>query len=161
MLEVCQADYENTTQAADVVRLLDIYARDPMGGGTPLSEDTKTRLIPAMAARQGAFSVLVYVDGQAAALANCFEGFSTFKAKILVNIHDVMVHPDYRGRKLSTRLLEKVEEIAKARGACKLTLEVLSKNEPAKASYQKFGFTAYELDPETGTALFWEKTISC
>ncbi|MFT5906124.1 MAG: ribosomal protein S18 acetylase RimI-like enzyme, partial [Cryomorphaceae bacterium] len=42
---------------------------------------------------------------------------------------------------------------------CKITLEVLSKNEVAKSAYQKFGFSGYELDPEAGKALFWEKPI--
>ena len=31
-------------------------------------------------------------------LATTFEGFSTFAAKPLINIHDIAVLPDYRGR---------------------------------------------------------------
>jgi len=36
---------------------------------------------------------------------------------------------------ISQMMLEKVEEIAKEKGCCKITLEVLSNNEVAKSSY--------------------------
>jgi ribosomal protein S18 acetylase RimI-like enzyme len=60
---------------------------------------------------------------------------------------------------LSQALLRKVEEIAVARGCCKLTLEVLAGNRRAKAAYDRFGFSAYELDPELGAAVFWQKIL--
>ncbi|HDK37432.1 MAG TPA: GNAT family N-acetyltransferase, partial [Thiolapillus brandeum] len=74
-------------------------------------------------------------------------------------IHDVMVIKSHRGQGISSRMLEKVEETARQRGCCKLTLEVLEANNIARNAYQKFGFSAYELDPETGQALFWEKSL--
>ena len=40
-----------------------------------------------------------------------------------------------------------------------VTLEVLDGNAPARRAYQRFDFTAYELDPAQGKALFWEKKI--
>ena len=56
-------------------------------------------------------------------------------------------------------MLNKVEDIAISKGCCKITLEILSNNEAAKASYKKFGFISYELDPKAGVALFWQKKI--
>ena len=44
-------------------------------------------------------------------------------------------------------------------GCCKLTLEVLDGNAPAKAAYEKFGFASYELDPAVGGALCWQKKL--
>jgi hypothetical protein len=41
-----------------------------------------------------------------------------------------------------------------------VTLEVLSGNYPAKKVYEQAGFGAYELDPDSGTAEFWQKKIS-
>ena len=38
-LTVDPADYSDPLDAADVLLLLDAYARDPMGGGTALAED--------------------------------------------------------------------------------------------------------------------------
>jgi len=103
--------------------------------------------------------VVATVDGVAAGLINCFQGFSTFKCKPLINVHDVFVHPEHRRAGLVQAMMAIVEKVAKERGACKLTLEVLSNNAPAKGSYAKFGFKNYELDPAQGHAEFWERTF--
>nr|GFD20020.1 hypothetical protein [Tanacetum cinerariifolium] len=55
-------------------------------------------------------------------------------------------------------MLTKVEEIARQRGCCKMTLEVLEGNEVALGAYRKLGFSDYQLDPQMGRALFWQKT---
>lgn len=156
---VIQVDYSNEQQGADLVFLLDSYARDPMGGAEPLSASTKAGLVSALAKLPHAFSVICYVDGKPAGLINCFEAFSTFACKPVVNIHDVVVIDAFRGLGLSKQMLTKVEEIAKSRGCCKLTLEVLEGNKVAQASYQSFGFAGYELDPEMGKAMFWQKKL--
>jgi ribosomal protein S18 acetylase RimI-like enzyme len=56
-------------------------------------------------------------------------------------------------------MLEKVEDIAISKGCCKLTLEVLEGNKIARASYNKFGFSDYVLDPKMGKALFFQKVL--
>ncbi len=159
MIDIVLADYRDPSHQQAILILLDAYARDPMGGGQGLDENVKQRLLPLLAAEPGAFSVLAHVDGHPAGLVNCFQALSTFRARPLINIHDVTVLPEYRGRGLSTAMLRKVEEIARERGCCKLTLEVLEGNEIARRAYEKFGFTGYELDPELGQALFWEKKL--
>lgn len=158
-IEILIADYANEQHALDVGYLLNDYARDPMGAGKPLDSGIQGKVAHELSKQHGAFSVLAYVDGNAAGLVNCLHGFSSFKCKPLINIHDVGVVKKYRGLGISTRMLEKVEEVAKLRGCCKLTLEVLSGNEPAKKSYEKFGFEGYELDPAIGKAEFWEKPL--
>ena len=130
-----------------------------MGGGKPLEEYVIENIADELSRIPHAFSVICYVDNQAAGLVNCFELFSTFSCKPLINIHDVIVLKEYRGKGLSHKMLKKVEEIAIEKGCCKLTLEVLSNNEIAKSSYKKFGFSGYELDPEAGQALFWDKKL--
>lgn len=40
----------------------------------------------------------------------------------------VIVLKEFRGDNLSQKMLAKVEEVAKSKGCCKLTLEVLNKN---------------------------------
>jgi GNAT superfamily N-acetyltransferase len=152
-------DYQDNEQVSVLIDLLNHYANDPMGGGKALSEEVRKTLPEKLANFPGAFSFIVYVDGKPAAFTNCLMGFSTFKAKPLVNIHDLAVHGDYRGRGLSHVLLEAVEKEARERGCCKVTLEVLSGNDIAQQSYRKFGFNGYELDAETGQALFWEKPL--
>ena len=90
-VKVIQADYHNPQHARHVIELLDCYATDPMGGGMALSDYTAQNLIPTLADRSDAFSILAYVDGQPAGLTNCFEGFSTFACQPLINIHDVVL----------------------------------------------------------------------
>ena len=127
--------------------------------GAALPQAVQQSLASELAKIPNAFSVLCYVDNKPAGLVNCFTGFSTFKCKPLVNIHDVTVFKDFRGLGLSQRMLKKVEQIAQERGCCKLTLEVLEGNEIARNAYLKLGFDSYELDPAMGRALFWQKLI--
>lgn len=158
-INIVVVDYTNAGQGKDLVELLDNYALDPMGGGEALEPQVKNNLVAELAKLPHAFSVMAYVNDKPAGLINCFFGFSTFACKPLVNIHDVVVSSEFRGLGLSQKMLEKVEQYAKSKGCCKLTLEVLQGNEVAKASYRKFGFAGYELDPEMGNAVFWQKKI--
>jgi ribosomal protein S18 acetylase RimI-like enzyme len=158
-LTVRLADYSDARDAGDVLALLDSYARDPMGGGTPLTEDVRERLIPGLMSTPGAFSMIARLDGVAVGLANCFSAYSTFAAAPLVNVHDFVVAPGHRQQGIGRALLAAVEAEAGRRGACKVTLEVLSGNEPAKALYAACGFGDYQLDPAAGHALFWQKKL--
>ncbi|MFN3863822.1 MAG: GNAT family N-acetyltransferase [Erythrobacter sp.] len=158
-LAIGLADYRDPRDAADLVALLDAYARDPMGGGEPLADGVKARLARDLAANRHAFSLLARLDGEAVGLANCFMGYSTFAAAPLVNIHDLAVLPGRRGAGIGTALLAAIEAEALKRGACKVTLEVLSGN-PARRLYARAGYGDYRLDPATGHALFWQKRLT-
>lgn len=158
-VEIIEADYRNSRHGADLVLLLNAYAQDPMGGGEAIADEVLAALPATLAARTDALTLLAYVDGQPAALLNAFEGFSTFKGKPLLNVHDMAVLPAYRGRGLSQALMTALEERARARGCCKLTLEVLEGNQVARQAYLKAGFAGYELDPQMGKALFWQKNL--
>ena len=158
-IEVVVADYSNKKHAEDLVSLLNDYANDPMGGNEPLSTFAKENLTAELSKIPHAFSILCYVDGEPAGFANCFEAFSTFNCKPLVNIHDLAVNSDFRGKKLSQKILDKVEEVANEKKCCKVTLEVLEGNEAAKSAYLKYGFMPYQLDNENGNAQFWQKPI--
>ncbi len=156
---VLQASYSNPVHADALGFVLNHYAEDVMGGGQPLSADTLQQLAGELAKRPHAFSVLAFVAGQPVGVVNCFEGFSTFACRPLVNIHDVAVIKEWRGKGISQKMLAKVEEIARQRGWCKLTLEMLQGNTVAQGAYRKMGFAGYELDPQMGQALFWQKSL--
>lgn len=151
-------DYQNEQQGKDLVMLLNAYALDPMGGGEPLADDVKKNLVAALAKRHDFMTVLAYVNSKPAGI-NCVEGFSTFKCKPLLNIHDCGVLKEYRSLGLSQSLFAEVEKIAYERGYCKLTLEVLQGNIIAQNAYKKLGFSGYELNVDTGQAMFWEKLL--
>ena len=158
-VQVLQADYGDPVHARAVVDLLDAYARDPAGGGQALSEFARLHLVQELARRPSAFSLLAYSEARAVGLINAIEGFSTFACRPLVNVHDVVVLASYRGQGIAERMLQKVEQIALARGACKLTLEVLSGNRSAIAAYERAGFAPYALDPAMGQAQFFQKWL--
>ena len=158
-IEIIKADYLDAVHESDIQTLLNAYASNPMGGGKALTCEVKNNVVKELAKLPHAFSLLGYIDGIPISLVTCFEAFSTFTCKPLINIHDIFVLEKFRGKGVSQQMLAKVEEIAKSKNCCKITLEVLSNNSAAKASYLKFGFSDYELDPATGSALFWQKLI--
>ena len=159
-IKIAHANYADEKQALDIAYLLDIYAQDTMGGDEALPVYVKENLVAELAKRPYAFSLLAYAGVEPVGLVNCFEGFSSFACKPLINIHDVFVLDGFRGLGISQLLLSEVESMAKERGCCKITLEVLEGNNAAKQSYAKQGFAAYALDPSMGSALFWQKCIN-
>ena len=160
MIEVVRVRYADPAHAAALLDLLDAYARDPAGGGEPLSDFARDHLIAELAARPFMFSVLAFDGGTPVGLVNAIEGFSTFACRPLVNVHDVVVAASHRGRGIAARMFAEVEAIARERGACKLTLEVLDGNASARTLYQRLGFTAYQLDPAMGHAQFMHKWLA-
>jgi len=156
-INIARVDYGNLQQGIDLVMLLDSYARDPMGGGEPLSQFVKDNLVAELSKRDFGLSLIAYVDNQPAGLLNAFEGFSTFACKPLFNVHDIIVLEQFRGLQLSQLLLQELEIIARSKGCCKITLEVLEGNSIAQRAYRKAGFAGYELDPQMGKAMFWQK----
>ena len=156
---ILQANYKDTFHAQAIVQLLDAYAQDPAGGGQPLSAFAKANLVNELASRPQAFSVLAFEGDTPVGLVNCIEGFSTFACKPLVNVHDVVVLDSHRGQRVGEQMLVLAEQIAKQRGACKLTLEVLSGNPSAIKLYERIGFESYQLDPALGSALFLQKQL--
>lgn len=159
MIEVVRARYDEPAHASALVELLDRYARDPAGGGAPLSGFARSNLVAELAARPFIFSVLAFDGDRPVGLVNAIEGFSTFACRPLVNVHDVMVVDSHRGRGIAARMFGEIEAIARERGACKLTLEVLDGNASARALYQRLDFTAYQLDPAMGHAQFLHKWL--
>ena len=140
--------------------MLDLYARDVMGGSKPLSQFAHRNVAAELAKRPHAFSVLAFVGETPVGLVNCFEGFSTFACKPLVNVHDLAVHPDFRKLGVARQMLALVESIARERGCCKLTLEVLQGNTPAIHLYETTGFVGYQLAGGMGQAMFLQKPLT-
>lgn len=154
------ADFSLAKDARALVQLMQEYAQDPMGGGTPIAESILAGLPQKLKAYQGAFSVIAWQGDTPIGLTNCFETLSTFKASPLINIHDVVVSRQSRGLGVTPKMLAMVEKVAAERGCCKLTLEVLEGNQRAQKVYLEFGFAGYELDEKFGKAQFWEKPLN-
>jgi ribosomal protein S18 acetylase RimI-like enzyme len=158
-ISIINVDFNNPIHSQALLQMLDEYACDPMGGGTPLSEFCRTHLIEALKIRPTVCAVLALVDTMPAGFSICMEGFSTFACQPLLNIHDFAVSPAFRGHGIGRQLLAHIEGLAAARGCCKMTLEVLQGNQVAQSLYRACGFAPYELDPAMGGALMMQKLV--
>ena len=158
-LSICRVDFKQSAHRDALINLLDAYAQDPMGGGEPLADEVKARLCDDMAERPTVESFIAWLDNTPVGLVNCVEGFSTFKSRPLMNIHDLAVLPGHRGMGVGQALMQAAQAHAQARGCCKLTLEVLTGNARALRSYARFGFEPYTLDPAAGQASFMQKWL--
>lgn len=154
-----QADLDRPDHQAAVLSLIDAYSRDPMGDGAPLTAEVRGRLIPGLRRHPTTLVFLAYESDTAVGVAVCFLGFSTFAARPLVNIHDFAILPTHRGRGLGRGLLAAVEMRARELGCCKLTLEVLDRNDRALRTYTGAGFKRYSLQPGAGEAIFLTKGL--
>lgn len=159
-LRIVAVDLADAAISRDWLELLDHYAHDPMGGGSGLSDYARTHLVGALAGQPGFHGALAYSGENAVGLINCFAGFSTFAARPLLNIHDIVTRDGLRGRGIGQALIAWAEGRARELGCCKLTLEVLANNTRALASYERAGFAPYVLDPQAGHALFLQKYLT-
>src|SRR6185295_11111428 len=96
--------------------------------------------IPALREQPNALVLLAYKDARVVGIATCFLGFSTFAARPLLNVHDLAVLPDCRGRGVGRALLGAVDDAARERGCVKVTLEVQENNRRARRIYEAAGF---------------------
>jgi ribosomal protein S18 acetylase RimI-like enzyme len=153
-LSIVEADLSRIEDAQAVRFLLQSYAADPLGGGIALSDDVLDRVIPGLQMLPGVLVLLAWVDARPAGLAIGFRTFSTWKAAPAINLHDLAVHPDFRGRGIGRALLSAVETHARQTGCCRVTLEVRVDNDPAKKLYLSEGFRPGDHPQE-----FWLKHL--
>ncbi len=159
-VRVLQADLSLPEHQAAVVELVNAYAMDPMGNGRPLDREVKEALIPGLRSHPTTLIFLAWEEMKPVGIAVCFLGFSTFATRPLLNIHDLAVLPEHRGKAIGRMLLAEVEMAARARGCCKLTLEVLENNHGAIKMYQAAGFAPAVYREAAGRALFLAKPLS-
>jgi GNAT superfamily N-acetyltransferase len=139
-LRIRPADLTDARDADSIAMLLNAYAIEPVGGGRPLPRDVQERLVPALRDVPRALVLLALADDAAVGIAVCFFGFSTFRARPLLNIHDLAVLPQHRRKGVARALLQAAEDYARQQGCCRVTLEVLESNSGARELYRSFGF---------------------
>jgi len=154
-LRIERAHFSNPVHSRAVVELLDCYHRDPMGEGCPWDVRRTDELLAGLERHPTLFVLLAWKGAQAVGMAVCLEGFSTFSARPLVNIHDLVVLPEARRQGVAKSLFAAVESEAGKLGACRVTLEVRKDNAAAQALYASLGYGAGETPME-----FWGKRIS-
>lgn len=159
-IEVREADLSDPVHARGLLEVLDEYARGALGGGAALELDVRERLVPALRDNPAALVLLALSAGRVVGVATCFLGFSTFRARSLLNVHDLAVLPEHQGQGIGAALLVAAEERALARGCCKLTLEVREDNARARRLYARRGFGDFELAGRRFPTLFLSKALA-
>ncbi len=137
-----------------LVELINAYLSDNMGENRLLSCDIQDRLISGLTKHPAALLFFAEYKNKLIGLATCFIGFSTFHAKKLINIHDLIVLPEYRRHKVAEKIILFVEKKAQDMDCFKLTLEVRMDNIKAKGLYKKLGFSSGE-----HLMYFWTKRL--
>lgn len=155
---VAEADFNRLAHQQAICDMLDAYSRDPMGNSRPLEPEVRERLVPALRNHPTAVVLLAFDGDRPVGIATCFQGLSTFVARRLLNLHDLAVIPEYRGRGVGRRLLAAVEEKARELGCCKVTLEVLENN-PARQIYEAAGYITPDYGNSAGRSLFLAKPL--
>ncbi|MBI1346764.1 GNAT family N-acetyltransferase [bacterium] len=141
-----RADLNDSADATALVTLLDRYSQGPTGQGHPLADDVRERLAKDLVHHPTVVVYLACIDHQPVGIAVGFLGYSTFAARPLFNLHDLAVLPEHRDQGIGSRLLATVEDFARQQGCCKVTLEVLDRNESARRIYAQAGYGSFD-DP--------------
>ena len=157
---VLQASYTNPVHAEAIGLVLNSLRRRPDGWRPLRCPPTVLKQLPAeLAKRPHAFSVLAFVGGEPAGLVNCFEGFSTFACRPLVNVHDVAVVPKFRGLGLSQKMLQKSRtspaSVAAAKSPWRCWKAMRWPRRPMASSALPPGM----FDPAHGRMMFWTKAL--
>ncbi len=147
--------FTDATHTEALIGLLDLYHQDPMGEGRPWDRTKAAALLSGLEQHPKAFVLAAWKGEEPLAMAVCFEGFSTFSAKPLVNIHDLIVAPQARRQGIAKALFAAVEAEATKRGAGRVTLEVRKDNTAAQALYASLGYGAGDNPME-----FWGKKLN-
>lgn len=89
------------------------------------------------------YAYLVAVDGEGKVLGMCGLIIGPYEAEVM----NVAVHPDYRGKGISNKLMEALLDLGEKRGVSEYTLEVRVTNKAAIHLYEKFGFVGEGVRP--------------
>lgn len=155
-LEFRLANLDDASDAEAIASIVNAYAMEPQGGGKSLPDDVLQRMAPGLKQVAGSFVMLAVLDGKPVGAAVCFRGFSTFAGRPLINVHDLSVLKEFRGKGIGTQLLAAVEEYAIAQGCGKVTLEVREANPLAERLYRRLGYG----DPSGFPTRFLDKPLT-
>lgn len=135
-------------------KLLTAYMCDQMGFGYRPGRELIEKALGGV--REHATSSVYFAskDSNCVGMAVCFEVYSTFLASPVLNIHDLIVLPEFRRLGVAREMLKSIEKDALSRGILKLTLEVRSDNFAAQDLYRSKGFR--ECSP---AMYFWVKYL--
>jgi ribosomal protein S18 acetylase RimI-like enzyme len=155
-ITIVEGNLSDKRHCRALVALINAYRSHPMGGRLPkLSGQAGKELIGGLRNHRNVFILFAQCGKNLAGIAVCFPGFSTFWARPLLNVHDLIVSPQFRRRGIGKAIMEAAARKAALLGCCRVTLEVRADNSIAKRLYKKIGF-----GPCPAPMEFWVKSIN-
>lgn len=139
-ISITEIDYSDRVQAGDFLFLMDQYANDSMGLEDPLPKQIQKSLCAQLQDFPGAVTFLAHQLERPVGLVTGLLSFSTFDARKVMNVHDLFVIRDDRGKGIGDQLLQAVQKRARQLNCCRLTIEVRDDNHSARKLYERFGF---------------------
>ncbi|MBI9097047.1 MAG: GNAT family N-acetyltransferase [Spirochaetaceae bacterium] len=152
---IIEVDFRNFDHISDLLFVLESYKTGGMGDGIPYRESEKARLITQFIVHSNVMAFLIYRGGKIAGGSVCFKSFSTFNTANLLNIHDLCIVGEYRGKGLGRELTEYIVQKGRELLCSQITLEVREDNGIAKSLYRKFRF-----EDTTPKMHFWKRKLS-
>ena len=145
LLKIIDCDFSSETHRRALIDLMNEYMLDGMGDYPPLDKEREVNLLKGLEEHPSKLVLFAEDNGKFIGLTNCYINFATFAAKPFINIHDIIVSKESRGKGVGRILLGEVIERAKKMGCSKITLEVREDNINAQKLYANLGFE--ELSP--------------
>jgi GNAT superfamily N-acetyltransferase len=143
-IDIMTCDYSEPACVEALSRLINEYIDDEMGGGIPLSPVERQRMIEGLKTHPKSIVLFARRADVFIGLLTAFENFSTFTARPMINIHDLIVSKEYRGLGAGRKLMMAIIAEAERRNCSRLTLEVRKDNFTAQALYDSLGFAEAE-----------------
>lgn len=141
MITCRTADLNNPDDIEFVVNSTSAYYADEQGMGVPMPEEVVSRLRSRLSDMPGLRAGLAFVNNEFAGSALCVQSFGSFLARPILNIHDLSVLPEFRGKGVGSALLEWSENYARETDCSHVTLEVSHDNPTAQRLYRSRGYS--------------------
>lgn len=153
-VSIIDCNFNDALHLEALVDLLNEYILDDIEGGKKIDGFNKLYLVDGLNNHPAKYIYFAEYNSELIGLAVCFEQFSTFTQKPIINIHDLIVKKEFRQKGVATMILKKIEEKATEIKCSKITLEVRYDNTPAQIVYIEQGFK-----PCNPNMLFWQKVL--
>lgn len=143
-IEIDFCNYSDSEDLKAVASLINAYIEEEDGVEHVLKPLLQLRLVNGLDEHPKSIVLLAKVGNAYAGLLVGFENFSTFTARPMINIHDVFVFKEFRGKGVGRKMIEKIESAARERSCSRITLEVRHDNAVAQELYKSVGFADTE-----------------
>ena len=125
----------------DLPRLAPMFDRYRQFYGRPSDEDGARRFLAERMARGQSVILLALEDGQAAGFVQLYPSFSSIRAAPTFVLNDLYVEPGRRRDGAGRALVQAAAAMAREVGAAGLSLVTGVDNLPARALYERLGWT--------------------